>query len=80
MKELYLVTSEDCPLCTEALNLLHNSNIPNLDIKELDILSSDELHLKYWDKIPVLLYKDTVLNWPFNSLELKSFISNNSKK
>ena len=74
MKELRLVTSKNCPLCIEALNIIKSLPIEDLKILKLDIFSSEDLHLNYWDKIPVLLYKDKNLNWPFNSESLKEFI------
>ena len=75
MNELILVTTKDCPLCEKAKEICDKLESKELTLKELDIFSSDDLHINYWDKIPVLIYKDKILNWPFDLQSVKHLIS-----
>ena len=75
MSLLVLVKSNDCPLCDEAKNMLNSLSNSLVEFEEQDIYSVRELHIKYWDKIPVLLKNNQELLWPFNEEDIQKFNS-----
>ena len=74
MNHLILVTSEDCPLCDEAKEMLKELTLDKFTLEEEDIYSSRELYNKYWDKIPVLIFHNRVLVWPFNLKQITNIL------
>ena len=74
MKEIILITGEDCPLCEEAKELLNSLHLTGFSLIEKDIYTTRQIHDKYWDKIPVLLKDNQDLCWPFTSQNVKEFI------
>tara|TARA_B100001750_G_C15430013_1_gene557694 strand:+ start:788 stop:1018 length:231 start_codon:yes stop_codon:yes gene_type:complete len=75
LKEIVLITGDDCPLCEEAKELLNSLQLKDVALIEKDVYQTREIHTKYWDKIPVLLIKKQDLCWPFTKEEIKEFIS-----
>ena len=74
MKEVILVTGKDCHLCEQAKDLLTELQDDQLIFIEKDVYSKRDYLDKYWDKIPVILFKDLELLWPFNKDNIKDFI------
>ena len=74
MKEIILITGEDCPLCEEAKELLNSLHLTGFSLIEKDIYTTRQIYDKYWDKIPVLLKDNQDLSWPFSSQKVKEFI------
>ena len=74
MKEIILVTGEDCPLCEEAKELLNSLHLTGFSFIEKDIYTTRQIRNKYWNKIPVLLKDNQDLCWPFTSQNVKEFI------
>ena len=66
MKELILVSGKDCHLCKEAQLLLSQINLKDSILTIVDIYSKRTYVDKYWDKIPVILYGEQELLWPFD--------------
>ena len=66
MKELILVSGKDCNLCKEAQLLLSQINLKDSVLTTVDIYSKRTYVDKYWDKIPVILYGEQELLWPFD--------------
>ena len=66
MKELILVSGKDCHLCREAQLLLSQLNLKDYILTTVDIYSKRTYVDKYWDKIPVILYGEKELLWPFD--------------
>ena len=66
MKELILISGKDCNLCREAQLLLSQINLKDCMITTVDIYSKRTYVDKYWDKIPVILYGEQELLWPFD--------------
>ena len=66
MKELILVSGKDCNLCKEAQLLLSQIDLKDCIITTVDIYSKRTYVDKYWDKIPVILYGERELLWPFD--------------
>ena len=66
MKEIILVSGKDCQLCREAQLLLSQINLKNCILTTVDIYSKRTYVDKYWDKIPVILYGEQELLWPFD--------------
>ena len=74
MKEIIIITGEDCPLCEEAKELLNSLNLIGFSLIEKNIYTTRQIHNKYWDKIPVLLKDNKDLCWPFTPEKVKEFI------
>ena len=75
MRQLILITGTDCPLCEEAKDLLESIDLKDVVLVERDVYSTREIHSNYWDKIPVLLFEENGLNWPFDQHQVKELIS-----
>ena len=71
MKEIILVTGKDCHLCEQAKDILTELQEDQLIFIEKDVYSKRDYLDKYWDKIPVILFKDTELLWPFTKDNIK---------
>ena len=80
MKELILLTGKDCHLCEQARTLLSEIETKDFILEELDIYSKRTYHDKYWDKIPVLIYNNQELLWPFDSQKIQEFLDLKIKK
>jgi hypothetical protein len=50
---------------------------PDLKVVIVDIAFDDELFLSYGVTIPVLVYLEQQLNWPFTQHELLDWLKNN---
>ena len=74
MKEVILVTGKDCRLCEQAKDLLTELQEDQLIFIEKDVYSKRDYLDKYWDKIPVILFKDLELLWPFNQDNIKDLL------
>ncbi|MFL2701684.1 MAG: glutaredoxin family protein [Gammaproteobacteria bacterium] len=74
MKEVILVTGKDCHLCEQAKDLLNELQEDQLIFIEKDVYSKRDYLDKYWDKIPVILFKDLELLWPFNQENIKDLL------
>ncbi len=74
MKEIILVTGKDFHLCEQAKDLLTELQDDQLMFIEKDVYSKRDYLDKYWDKIPVILFKDLVLLWPFNEDNIKELL------
>ena len=74
MKEVVLVTGKDCHLCEQAKDLLIELQDDQLIFIEKDVYSKRDYLDKYWDKIPVILFKDLELLWPFNEDTIKDLL------
>jgi hypothetical protein len=66
LKELILISGKDCNLCREAELLLSQINLKDFILTTVDIYSKRTYVDKYWDKIPVILYGEQELLWPFD--------------
>lgn len=74
MKELILLTGKECHLCSYAKSLLSNLKPSGYLVKEIDIYSKRIYLDNYWDKIPVLLYDEKELFWPFDENKINKFL------
>jgi len=74
LKEVILVTGKDCRLCEQAKDLLTELQEDQLIFIEKDVYSKRDYLDKYWDKIPVILFKDLELLWPFNQDNIKDLL------
>jgi len=70
LKELILISGKDCNLCREAQLLLSQINLKDCILSTVDIYSKRIYVDKYWDKIPVILYGEQELLWPFDKEEV----------
>lgn len=74
MANFILFGTEGCHLCEEAEELLIAAQV---DFKSQDIMASEQWQDDYGLLIPVLWHAQSQnqLNWPFDSLQIHSFIS-----
>ena len=80
MKKLILLTSKDCHLCNQALELLNQINLDSFEFVKQDIYSKRLYLDSYWDKIPVLLLEERELTWPCDEHLIESFLKTNIKE
>lgn len=73
----YLLTKSNCPLCTEALQLLYQLDVDEpIDLNVIDIASDDALQQEYGWLVPVLKDShDNELRWPFDQAQLLEFVT-----
>jgi len=74
LKDIILVTGKDCHLCEQAKEILLGLNDNKINFSEEDVYAKREYLDAYWDKIPVILYKDKVLLWPFTAKNVTELI------
>ncbi|WP_404402946.1 glutaredoxin family protein [Idiomarina seosinensis] len=76
MNHYYLLSKSHCPLCTQALQLLHQLPLDEpVDLSVIDIASDENLQQEYGWLVPVLVdNNDNELRWPFDSQQLLEFI------
>ncbi len=74
MKDIILVTGKDCHLCEQAKEILLGLNDKKINFSEEDVYAKREYLDAYWDKIPVILYEDKVLLWPFTAKNVTELI------
>ena len=74
MKDIILVTGKECHLCEQAKEILLGLDEDKINFVEEDVYAKREYLDAYWDKIPVILYKDKVLLWPFTAKNVTEFI------
>ena len=77
MLEFHLFTKANCPLCTEALLLLHSLPLEQpIELRVVDIASEPELQAEYGWLVPVLYraLDDEELRWPFTAAEAEEFV------
>lgn len=77
MSQFYLLSKANCPLCTQAEQLL--TSIMETDDEPLlviDIATRDELQEEYGWLVPVVIRTkgDAELRWPFDAHQLLEFI------
>ena len=67
-----------CHLCelAEALVVTALRHGAQCAVEDIDISESDDLMMRYGERIPVLRHPDgRELNWPFSSEEVQSFLA-----
>ena len=74
MNKLLLLTGKDCHLCDQAKLLFTEIDIKKFPLEEVDIYSKRLYLDKYWDKIPVVLFNDSALLWPFTKDTVKDLV------
>jgi len=71
-----LFTGPDCSLCDQAKELVYPFISNGFELEEIDVTKSIKTKKDYGLRIPVLVKPDgKELGWPFNSDELKGFLS-----
>lgn len=72
----YLLSKPNCPLCTQALQLLYGLPLDEpLELVVTDISEHPDLQQEYGWLVPVLKdSNDNELRWPFDQNQLMEFI------
>ena len=75
MKPIALLMTSGCSLCDDALDLILESKVlAGCSLELVDISTNDALIESYGDSIPVVLFDDIEIRWPFGEkdfLELR---------
>lgn len=69
---------EQCPLCIQAIQLIHQQPLDEpIHLHMVDIASDPELIREYGLLVPVLIraVDDAEMKWPFQAGQLKEFLS-----
>ena len=77
MSAIYLLTKPNCPLCTQALQMLHQLALEEpVELGVVDISEQDDLQEEYGWLVPVFVKAsdDSELRWPFDEKQLLEFI------
>lgn len=77
MPEFYLLTRHPCPLCQQALLMIHHLALEEpVSLHMVDIDDQPELQQEYAWLVPVLIRKkdDAELKWPFVESTLMEFL------
>ena len=80
LNKLVLLTGKDCHLCDQAKLLFTEIDVEKFPLEEVDIYSKRLYLDKYWDKIPVVLFKEKELCWPFGSNDILEILEWDIKK
>jgi len=77
MRSFYLLTKSHCPLCTQAIQLIHQTPLDEpIELGVVDISTDPDLIEEYATLVPVLVRgrDDVELKWPFNPAQLLEFL------
>ncbi|MGM0630218.1 MAG: glutaredoxin family protein [Pseudomonadota bacterium] len=77
MSAFYLLTKPNCPLCTQAIQLLHSLPLEEpIELGVVDIAEQQELQEEYGWLVPVIIRgkDDAELRWPFDANQLQEFV------
>lgn len=77
MSQFYLLSKENCPLCTQAKQLI--TSVMPTDagtLSVVDIATRDDLQEEYGWLVPVVIRAkdDAELRWPFDAHQLLEFV------
>ena len=76
MTTLVLYSTLGCHLCEQALEMVTPSLASHYQIKQVDIVDSEELMARYAVRIPVIVRQDSLaeIDWPFDQQEFLAFL------
>ncbi|MCL5255374.1 MAG: glutaredoxin family protein [Gammaproteobacteria bacterium] len=77
MRSFYLLTKEHCPLCIQAIQVIHQADIDEpIELGVVDIASDPELVDEYATLVPVLIRAsdEQEMKWPFHAEKLQEFL------
>ncbi|RUO25705.1 thioredoxin family protein [Aliidiomarina minuta] len=77
MSDFYLLTRDECHLCTQAMLMIHKAPVEEpIRLHLVDIEKQADLQQEYGLLIPVLIREvdDAELKWPFNEQQLVEFL------
>lgn len=77
MPEYYLLITDHCPLCTQAIQMIHQQQLEEpVHLSLVDLNDNPDLQNEYANLVPVLIRDsdDQELKWPFEAEQLKRFL------
>lgn len=69
---LTLIQRDDCALCDEAWEVLHQAGVRDFDALFID--GDAELEMRYGASVPVLRSGRRELSWPFDADRIKAWL------
>lgn len=69
---LTLIQRDDCALCDEAWEILHQAGIS--DFESVFIDGDDALERRFGQLVPVLSLRQSVLPWPFTAEQVRLWL------
>mgnify|MGYP006250853107 CR=1 FL=1 len=63
MKDILLLTTQDCHLCLYAREMISEVDLKEYNLIEVDIYSKRDYVDRFWDKIPVLLMNEKAFSF-----------------
>lgn len=74
-RTLTLLSTEHCSLCERALDLLLSMpELRGLTLRVVDVARDDALLERYGERLPVLLWAERELDWPFGPAEVAGLL------
>ncbi len=70
---LTLIQRDDCALCDEAWDVLHQAGVKDFDALFID--GNAELELRYGASVPVLRNGRRELGWPFDAGQVRAWLA-----
>ncbi|MCL4409663.1 glutaredoxin family protein [Aliidiomarina haloalkalitolerans] len=77
MRSFYLLTKDNCPLCIQAIQIIHLTELEEpIELGVVDIATDADLLEEYATLVPVLIRgsDEQELKWPFQAEKLKEFL------
>lgn len=71
---LTLFSTHPCHLCVQAEELVRRA-LPSAELEVVDIGEDDALIEQYGTLIPVLVYAEKEIHWPFSLLDIRTLVS-----
>ena len=73
---LRLMSTDHCTLCDQAMDLLTSMpELGGLTLVVVDVADDPRLVERYGERLPVLVFRDRELNWPFTGSELRGWLA-----
>lgn len=74
-RALTLLSTEHCSLCERALDLLLSMpELRGLTLRVVDVAEDEALLERYGPRLPVLIWAERELDWPFGAAEVAGLV------
>ena len=70
---LTLIQRDDCALCDQAWDILHQAGVRDFDCVFID--GDADAEIRYGSRVPVLRLGDSELAWPFDTAAVRVWLA-----